>query len=157
MALLTINCGGGSSSGGGPLTTGATTHAGTWDIIAVIRVVLGGTAGGDSAGTVTDLTHTSVVRIKTDGSVAIQSTDSTCAVAIAVNGNTMTYQEQCIFAGSNPAPCTLTLRSNARIIVNTVSGTFGPRSLVCSGNATSFSGTLTGNISTGVAPARTAL
>lgn len=145
-ALLTMSCGGGSSSGG-PLTAGPTTHAGTWELIAKIRVVLGGTAGGDSAGTVTDLVHTSTVLVKLDGRVTIQSTDSTCAVAIAVNGDTMTYQEQCIFAGSNPVACTLTMRSNASFIKSsTVSGAFGPKTLICSGNATSYSGNLTGNL-----------
>ena len=147
-ALLTISCGGGTSGGaGGPLVAGPNNHAGTWDIIARIRVVLGGTAGGESAGTVTDLTHTSVVRVKTDGSVAIQSTDSTCAVSMVANGDTLTYQEVCVFAGSNPVSCVLTMQSRATFINNRVSGVFGPESLICAGNATSYSGNLSGNIS----------
>lgn len=141
-----MSCGGGSSSGGGPLISGPTLRVGNWLLSAKIRVVLGGTAGGDTAGTVTDLDHTSTITIHSNGSVSIVSTDSTCALTITANGNVLIYREECVFAGSNPAPCTLAMRTNASIIGDSISGAFGPESRICSGNATSYSGTLSGNI-----------
>lgn len=75
-------------------------------------------------------------------------TDTDCALSIFVNGNKLTYEETCVFPGatgenSDNAACTLKMLSIASIVSSTTgSGTFGPKSLVCTGSAASYSGTL---------------
>lgn len=138
-------CSGGSSDGGGGSVQGPTTHAGRWTLRALITAVVGGATS--------NIDTTSQVNIQSSGAVGILSTDTDCALSIFVNGNVMTYREACVFPGaagegadgeaSDRAACTLEMEAIARIVSNTTgSGTFGPESLVCTGTAASYSGTL---------------
>jgi len=140
LSLLIAACGGGSSGGGGRELQGPTTHAGQWTLKAVITAIVGGTTQ--------NINTTSQVRIDSGGAVSILTTDTTCALSIFVNGNTMTYEEICVFPGASSddspgAPCSLELESIATFTSSTsASGTFGPKSFVCVGSAASYSGTL---------------
>ena len=145
ILLVVTACSGGSSDGGGSLQ-GPTKHAGRWTLTAVITAIV--------AGTTFNINTTSLVNIQSNGAVGILSTDTDCALSIFVNGNIMTYREECVFPGAtggdgengqgtDRAPCTLEMEAIARIVSTTSgSGTFGPESLVCSGTAASYSGTL---------------
>jgi hypothetical protein len=139
MTSLTA-CSGGSSGGGGGARQGPTSHAGFWELRAAITAIVGGSTN--------DINTTSQVRIESNGAVSILTTDTDCALTIFVNGNTMTYEESCVFPGtstedSTGAPCTLDLKSVATFTSSTsASGVFGPKSLVCVGSAASYSGTL---------------
>ena len=144
ILLVVTACSGGSSDGGGGSIQGPTTHAGRWTLTALITAIV--------AGTTFNINTTSLVNIQSNGAVGILSTDTDCALSIFVNGNIMTYREECVFPGatggddgqgSDRAPCTLEMEAIARIVSTTSgSGTFGPESLVCSGTAASYSGTL---------------
>ena len=133
-------CSGGSSGGGGGALQGPTAHAGFWTLKAVITAIVGGSTN--------DINTTSQVRIESNGAVSILTTDTNCALSVFVNGNTMTYEETCVFPGtstedSTGAPCTLELKAVANFTSSTsASGTFGPKTLVCVGSAASYSGTL---------------
>lgn len=144
MAVL-VACGGGSSSsttgngGSGNPAPGATPNVGLWELISTLNIIVAGSAN--------TLTHTSIVNVAANGMVTFESTDSICAVSASVIGNTLFYTEQCTFAGQNPAPCILTLSTAAAINQGvSLSGTFGPETLLCSGNGTSYSGNLVGTI-----------
>jgi hypothetical protein len=138
LASLTA-CSGGSSGGGGGARQGPTSHAGFWELSAVITAIVGST---------NNINTTSQVSIESNGAVSILTTDTDCALTIFVNGNTMTYEESCVFPGtstddSTGAPCTLDLKAVATFTSSTsASGIFGPKSLVCVGSAVSYSGTL---------------
>ena len=133
-------CSGSSGGGGGVALQGPTSNAGFWELSAVITAIVG---GGTS-----DINTISRVKIESNGAVSILVTDTNCALTIFVNGNTMTYEESCIFAGastdtSTGAPCTLDLKTVATFTSSTsASGIFGPKTLVCVGSAASYSGTL---------------
>ncbi len=139
ISLALISCSGGSSDGAGAVQ-GPTTHAGKWTLQALITAVV--------AGATFNINTTSSVDIRSNGAVGILSTDTNCALAIFVNGNRLTYEETCIFPGatgegSDNAACTLKMQAIATIVSTTSgSGTFGPKSLVCTGSAASYSGTL---------------
>lgn len=145
MVLALTACGGGGSSGGGGALIGPTTHAGTWTLVATITAIVAGTSSVFST--------ISVVNVQSSGAVGILSSDTECALQIFVNGDTLTYRESCIFPGESTtqgdttttrAPCTLTMQAIARLITNALAttGVFGPETLVCSGSAASYSGTL---------------
>lgn len=134
-SVLLAACGGGSSSGGGAPLTGPTMHAGEWELIANILINAGGTAETQQ--------HTTSISIDFSGFVSIKETDSDCALTIAVNGDTMTYREDCTINTEN-GPCILGLRSTATIGSNTISGNFGPESRVCKAVSVSYSGNLVG-------------
>lgn len=140
VLVAVTGCSGGSSGGGGGALQGPTTHAGFWTLNAVITAIVGGSTN--------DINTTSQVRIESNGAVSILTTDTNCALSIFVNGNTMTYEETCVFPGtstddSTGAPCTLELKAAANFTSSTsASGTFGPKTLVCVGSAVSYSGTL---------------
>ena len=146
ILFVVAACSGGSSDGGGGSLQGPTTHAGRWTLTALITAIV--------AGTTFNIETTSLVNIQSNGAVGILSTNTDCALSIFVNGNIMTYREECVFPGatggdgengqgSDRAPCTLEMEAIARIVSTTTgSGTFGPESLVCSGSAASYSGTL---------------
>lgn len=137
--LLVISCSGGSSDGGGSIQ-GTTSHTGKWTLEAIITAVV--------AGSTFNIETTSLVDIRSNGAVGILTTDTDCALSIFANGNTLTYEETCVFPGatgddSDNAACTLKMLSIATIVsTNTGNGTFGPKSLVCTGTAASYSGTL---------------
>lgn len=138
--LVLAACSGGSSGGAGTAVQGPTPHAGFWTLRAVITAIVGG--GSNLVETV------SFVRIESNGAVSILETNTSCALAIYVFGNTMTYRETCLFAGaasedSPGAPCTLEMESKATFTSNvSASGTFGPETLECLGSVASYSGTL---------------
>ncbi len=134
IACLGAGCNGGSSTGGGSIV-GPTPHSGVWNLSATINVIVGGTA--------TAVSHTSTIEVQPTGTALIQETDTDCALSVAVAGDILTYEEQCVFATEN-APCTLKLQSTARISGDGLAGPFGPKTEVCSGVATSYSGNLLG-------------
>ena len=145
LVVALTACSGGGSGGGGGGFIGPTTHSGTWTLEATITTIVGATSSV--------IFTTSVVDVQSNGAVGILSSDTECALQIGVNGNTLTYRESCIFPGESTtegdttttrAPCTLTLQAVAIIITNALvtSGPFGPETLVCSGSAASYSGTL---------------
>lgn len=139
LLLLAVACSGGSSDGSGSVQ-GPTQHAGRWTLEAVITAVV--------AGTTFNINTTSQVDIRSNGAVGIITTDTDCALSIFVNGNTLTYEEACVFPGaagedSDNAACSLKMVSVATFVsAKSGSGTFGPKSLVCTGSAASYSGTL---------------
>ena len=138
--LLAVSCGGGSSEDGADAVQGPTPHTGTWTLQAAITAVI--------AGTTFNINTTSLVDIRSNGAVGILMTDTDCALSIFVNANRLTYEESCVFPGASGdesanAACTLKMQSVATIVSPTNGrGTFGPRSLVCTGSAASYSGTL---------------
>ena len=140
VLMLTVSCNGGSSDGDGGSVRGPTNHAGKWTLEAKITAVVGGTTF--------NINTESLVDIRSNGSVGIISTDTDCALSIFVNGNRLTYEEACVFPGatgedSDNAACTLKMLTVATIVSTTSgSGTFGPKSEVCTGTAASYSGTL---------------
>ena len=145
LAFALTACGGGGSDGGGGSIVGPTTHDGVWTLEATITAIV--------AGDTSVFQTVSVVDVQSNGAVGILSSDTECALQIGVNGNTLTYRESCIFPGetttegdttSTRAPCTLTMQAVATIITNALvtTGPFGPETLVCSGSAASYSGTL---------------
>lgn len=141
---LLAQCGSGSSDSGASASPGATRFSGVWTLVATLNVNLGGNA--------TFLTDTSEVVVNPNGRVVVRQTDSECGLNIAVNGDIMTYETQCVFtatSGDTSAPCTLTMVARAPITgtpgTTTLSGTFGPETRVCRGVATSFTGNLVGN------------
>lgn len=141
--LLFTACGGGSTGDGAGSLQGSTPHAGFWTLQAVITAIVGGTTN--------NIDTTTKVNIQSNGTVGILETDTDCALSIWINGNTLTYKEQCVFQGTTgtgddggiSATCILDLQTRAVITSTTLgSGVFGPKSFVCTGMATSYSGTL---------------
>jgi len=135
-SLLLAACGGGSSSGGGIPLTGPTSHPGIWELLATITVSAGGTSEA--------LEHTTTVNIAGNGALGIQETDSTCTLSVFVNGDRLTYHEDCTVSTEN-GPCIVELHTTAIIVGDSLSGNFGPKSYVCLGTPVSFTGNLVGN------------
>ena len=136
VAVLLAACGGGSSSGGGMSLSGPTSHDGIWQLLATITI----SAGSASQ----SLTHTTTIDVAANGALGIQETDSTCALSIFINGDVLTYHEDCTVPTEN-GPCVVELHATANIVGDNLSGTFGPESYVCLGTPISFSGNLIGN------------
>jgi len=144
LALLLTQCGSGSSESGASASAGATRFSGVWTLAATLNVNLGGNGSF--------FTDTSEVVVNPDGSVVVRRTDSECALDITVNGDVMTYETRCVFTATNEdasAPCTLTMVARARMTgtpgTASLSGSFGPETLVCRGVATTYTGNLVGN------------
>jgi len=133
--LSLAGCGGGSTTGGGFALTGPTSHPGLWELLASITIITGGTSE--------DLEHTTTVNVAQTGAVGVQETDASCSVSVHVNGEVMTYREDCTVATEN-GPCVIELTTTARFFGESLSGNFGPRSFVCVGVPVSFSGNLVG-------------
>lgn len=139
ILAVVSGCSGGETEGGGG-SAGATLHDGFWTLVARITAIVGGAVNA--------LEHTTKIKIEKTGNVAILSTDSTCGLTIFVNGNMLHYEEKCVFPGAaedggDNVACTLTMRTVAQIVTPQAgSGTFGPETLVCTGTAASYSGTL---------------
>jgi len=130
-----LSCNGGSTSGAGIALTGPTSHPGLWELLTNITV--------NSGGSSETLEHSTKVNIASNGATGLQETDSSCALSVFVNGEVMTYREDCTIDTEN-GPCVLELVTTAHFFGNTLSGNFGPRSFVCVGVPVSYSGNLTG-------------
>ena len=129
LAVLVAACGGDDTFSGGGSPFGPTMNTGEWTLTARHTITV------EEA--ITDQTVTSTIRVNADGTVNVESTDAVCTLAIAVNGNTMTYQERCPVTGST---CIVELLSIAGISGNALSGPFGPNSFICGGRRISYSG-----------------
>ncbi|HSH42240.1 MAG TPA: hypothetical protein VK973_08980 [Arenicellales bacterium] len=143
LALAVAGCGGGSSDSGAAAGS-ATPYSGAWNLVATLNVNIAGNA--------TFLTDTSRVVIGASGNSVITDTDSECSLDVVVNGDIMTYETSCVFTATSDdatAPCVLKLKTRARIRGTPgsaqLSSSFGPDTVVCSGAAASYTGTLVGS------------
>lgn len=143
LALVLAGCSGGNNSNSGA-AAGRTPFTGPWFLVATLNV--------NVAGAATFLTDTTRIVVGADGNVVITSTDSECSLNIVFNANVITYVTTCLFTATTEdatAPCSLTLRATAIIRGPAgsarASGSFGPRTDVCSGVAVSYAGNLVAN------------
>lgn len=143
LVLLLAGCGGGSSGSSGAAGSD-TPYTGPWFLVATLNVNIGGTA--------TFLSDSSRVVVGASGNAVVTETDSECSVNVFVNGDVMTYETTCVFTATSDdatVPCTLTLRSRATIRgvpgSANLSGSFGPKTVVCSGAAAAYTGNLVGS------------
>ena len=140
--ILLTSCGAGTGSGGLG-AAGATSFIGIWTLVASISVNVGGTSS-----TISD---TTIINVASNGVVTVSETDTSCGIAMTVSGEVLNYQTTCIFAVATDAvssACTLTMNARAVFGNDTVSGVFGPETLVCTGVAASYAGTLAGFMGT---------
>lgn len=143
LAALLAGCGGGDSESGAAAGS-ATPFTGAWFLRATFNVNVGGTA--------TFLTDESRVVVGAGGNAVVTETDSECGLDVFVNGDVMTYETTCVFTattGDTTAPCVLKIRTRATIRGTpgnaNLSSSFGPRTEVCSGAASSYTGNLVGS------------
>lgn len=142
LTLMVASCGGGNSESGA--VAGRTPFTGPWFLVATLSINIAGTA--------TSLTDTTEVVVGASGNVVITNTDSDCSLKISFSGDLITYETTCLFTAvteDGSVPCSLTLKATA-IIRGPVgsalaSGSFGPRTEVCSGVAVSYAGNLVAN------------
>jgi hypothetical protein len=148
FALTLASCSGGGTDTGAA-SGGATPFTGKWYVVATLNVNVGGTA--------TVVTDTTQFIVGAAGNAVLTGTDSQCRLDISVNNNILNYQTTCVFSAtsatgssttSSTAACVLTVRTQAPIRgpqgSAKVSGSFGPKTEVCSGAAVSYSGNLVG-------------
>ena len=152
-SLLLAGCNGGESFTGGGSVLGPTTNTGRWTLTAKSAVTVTtpdtGTINdnstdpgdGDGGGTVSGDT-VAIVEINANGSVTILDTNSVCTLVIAVNGNTLSYEEKCPVPGTT---CIVNIKSSALISGDTVAGPIGPDSFICAGRKIAYSGNLLGS------------
>lgn len=143
IALALAGCGGDTRSGvqEAPGVAGSTPHFGTWELTARLTLNVTSNGADGPATTSTPIVHVSTVSVRSGGNVIVLSTDSDCALNITVNGDQMTYVENCTVAGVS---CTVGFRSTALIRENGVSGSFLPDSFICNNTKVAWAGNLTG-------------
>jgi hypothetical protein len=150
-SLLLVACNGGESFTGGGSILGPTTNTGRWTLTAKSAVTVttpdsgnindNTSDPGDGGGTVSGDT-VAIVEINANGSVTILDTNSVCTLVIAVNGNSLSYEEKCPVPGTT---CIVNIKSAALISGDTVAGPIGPDSFICAGRRIAYSGNLLGS------------
>ncbi len=146
-------CNGGESFTGGGSILGPTTNTGPWTLIAKSAVTVSTPdsstlndnatdPGGDGGAGTTSGDTVAIVEINPNGSVTILDTNSVCTLVIAVNGNTLSYEEKCPVPGTT---CIVNIKSTANIAGDSVAGPIGPDSFICAGRKIAYSGNLLGS------------